>query len=138
MAHFRPGMLLLAISIALASCAGGGSTLSATSPQPTCMPGVALYALIRDPMTQPAAGAVGVATTVGSITVPQADSVLGARLQLSISTGGSLDGSTFAANGSSLTATVPTLQPNTAYHATATGVPCGPYFDFGQFTTGAT
>jgi hypothetical protein len=81
------------------------------------MPGAALYPLIHDPMTL---------------------FVLGARLQLSMSTGGPLDGGTFAANGSSLTATVPTLQPNTTYHATATGVPCGPYFDFGQFTTGAT
>jgi hypothetical protein len=138
-------MLLLATAIALSACTGAGSTTSAPAPAPTptatptCQPGAALYPLFQDPMTQPPAGATGVSTTIGSITVPQMDHVLGATLQLNAPTGGPLNGGTFvASSASSLTASVPQLQPNTLYHATATGVPCGPYFDFGQFTTGAT
>ena len=135
---FRPGMLLLATALALSACTGGGSTAPTTTPT-ACMPGAALYPLFQDPMTQPPAGATGVSTTIGSITVPQMDHVLGATLQISPPTGGPVNGGAFVASGaSSLTATVPQLQPNTVYHATATGVPCGPYFDFGQFTTGAT
>jgi hypothetical protein len=88
-------------------------------------------------MTQPAAGAVGVSTTIGSITVPQMDHVAGATLQLLQPQGGPLFGGVFVANGSSLTATIPALQPNTTYRGYAVGVPCGPDFDFGQFTTAA-
>jgi hypothetical protein len=67
------------------------------------------------------------------------DHIVGATVQLVQSTGGSIFGGTFAPNGAGgLTATIPKLQPNTTYRATAVGVPCGPDFDFGQFTTGAT
>ncbi len=130
-------MLLLAALIASAGCGGGGTIAApAPLPSPACPPGVATYALFSDPMTQPPAGAVGVSTTIGSITVPQMDHVAGATLQLLPPQGGPLFGGVFTANGASLTATIPTLQPNTVYHTFAVGVPCGPDFDFGQFTTG--
>ena len=130
---------MLATLLAFAGCAGGGGTIATPpAPTPTCPPGVATYALISDPMTQPSAGAVGVATTIGAITVPQMDHVAGATLQLLPPQGGSITAGVFAQNGSSLTASIPTLQPNTVYHTFAVGVPCGPDFDFGQFTTGAT
>jgi hypothetical protein len=134
----RPGTLLLAALIASAGCGGGGYTAPSSTPPPSCPGGVATYAIFLDPMTQPPAGAVRVSTTVGSITVPLMDHVPGASLQLSGPTGGPLSGGVFVANASGLTATVPTLQPNTTYRAHAIGVPCGPDFDFGQFTTGAT
>ena len=90
-------------------------------------------------MTQPPAGSAGVATTIGSVTVPVMDHLLGATLQIAPPAGSSLNGGMFVASGaSSLTATVPQLQPNTVYRLSAIGVPCGPAFDFGQFTTGAT
>ncbi len=135
----RPSALLLTALIALAGCAGGGGTAASTPTSPPCPPGVATYALFTDPMTQPPAGAVGVSTTIGSITVPQMDHVPGATLQLFQPTGGPLEGGVFGASGtSSLSATIPKLQPNTTYRAFAVGVPCGPDFDFGQFTTGTT
>lgn len=124
--------------VALAGCGGGGGTVAAQSSGSTCPPGVATYAIFSDPMTQPPAGSVGVSPTIGSITVPQMDHVAGATLQLLPPQGGPIMAGVFVANGSSLTATIPALQPNTVYHTFAVGVPCGPDFDFGQFTTGAT
>jgi hypothetical protein len=135
---FRPGLILLATSIALSACSGGGSSTPAPAPS-TCPLGAALYPTFQDPMTQPPAGAVGVSTTIGSITVPRLDAVLGATLQINTGTNGAVNGGVFVASGaSSLTATVPKLQPNTLYIMSTVGVPCGPYFIFGQFTTGAT
>ena len=138
MAPFRAGTLFLATMVALAGCGGGGGTVATQSSGSTCPAGVATYALFSDPMTQPPAGSVGVSPTIGSITVPQMDHVAGATLQLLPPQGGPIMAGVFVANGSSLTATIPTLQPNTVYHTSAVGVPCGPAFDFGQFTTGAT
>ena len=140
MAPFRAGTLFLATLIALAGCGVGSVTVAGPepSPSPTCMPGAAAYAHFSDPMTQPPAGSVGVSPTVGSITVPQMDHVAGATLEILPPQGRALIAGVFVANGSSLTATIPTLQPNTVYHTFAIGVPCGPALDFGQFTTGAT
>lgn len=109
-----------------------------TTAPATCPPGAGIYPLFHDPMTQPPAGSTGVATTIGAITVPAMDHVAGAPLQLFQKTGGPLYGGTFVADGSGLTAPIPMLQPNTTYQAYAVGFPCGPDFDFGQFTTGAT
>jgi hypothetical protein len=127
-------MVLLATSIALSSCIGGGDT----SPQ-FCLQSAGSYPTFPDPMTQPPAGAAGVSTTIGSITVPAMENMLGATLQIGPTNGGLLMAGQFVAAGPvNLTATIPKLQPNTVYHALAVGVPCGPTFDFGQFTTGAT
>ena len=90
-------------------------------------------------MTNPPAGSTGVATTIGAVTVPPMDHVAGATLQLMQATGGPIFAGTFGVNGAGgLTASIPKLQPNTTYHGVAVGVPCGPDFDFGQFTTGPT
>lgn len=127
-------MLVLAASIALCGCIGGGES----TPQ-LCLPGAGSYPVLPDPMTQPAAGATNVPTTIGSITVPQMDNVLGATLQIGPTNGNLQPAGEFVMSGPvSLTATIPKLQPNTVYHTLAVGVPCGPDFDFGQFTTGAT
>jgi hypothetical protein len=129
-----PCVLLLATSIALSGCIGGGES----TPQ-LCLPGAGAYPIFPDPMTQPPAGATGVSTTIGSITVPPMDNVLGATLQIGPANGGLLQAGEFVMSGPvSLTATIPKLQPNTVYRTLAVGVPCGPDFDFGQFTTGAT
>jgi len=104
-----------------------------------CLPSAGSYPTFADPMTQPPAGATGVSTTIGSITVPLMDNVLGATLQIGPANGGLLTAGDFTMSGPvNLTATIPKLQPNTVYHALAVGVPCGPTYDFGQFTTGAT
>ena len=127
-------MLVLAASLALSGCIGGGES----TPQ-LCLPGAGSYPVFPDPMTQPAAGATNVPTTIGSITVPQMDNVLGATLQIGPANGNLLMAGEFVMSGPvSLTATIPKLQPNTVYHTLAVGVQCGPDFDFGQFTTGAT
>jgi hypothetical protein len=139
----RAGSVLLTAALAFVACAGSGSTTPSpvTTPAPTCPPGVATFAIFRDPMTQPPAGEVGVPTTIGSITVPVRDGILGATIQLVPGNPptGLFYGGTFVATGaSSLTAPIPKLLPNTTYNAFTAGVPCGPDYDLGQFTTGAT
>ncbi len=133
----RRRLLLIAI-LALTGCGGGGST-APQAPPVTCQGGAATYPLIFDPMTYPVAGSTGVATTIGVITVPPMEHLVGATLELAPPTGGPIVGGTFGVNGAGgLTATIPKLQPNTTYIGGAVGVPCGPDFTFGQFTTGAT
>lgn len=141
-----PGSFLLTVLIVLTGCGEGGGTVVTSMmvpPSPSMCPlAAAPTVLVTVPMTQPPAGSTGVSTTVGSITVPlgpQPDHLIGVTVNLFPAVGAEVIGGVFAASGSSsLTATVPKLQPNTTYTTFANGEPCGPFFTFGQFTTGAT
>jgi hypothetical protein len=131
--------MLLALALGIAGCTRGSTT-----PTGPCSGGgvPAFIATFPDPMTQPPAGSTGVATTIGSIMVPPGplpDRLIGATLELTPTIGPRITGGVFTGTISTpLTATVPTLQPNTTYRASALGLPCNPFFDFGQFTTGST
>ena len=130
------GSWLALTALVLCGCGGGGMAYSSSTPPKIFCTGVAPQS---DPMTSPAAGATGVPTTIGAIIVPVLPFVQGSSLTLETQAGQAITAGTFAPSGiSSQRATVPTLSPNTTYHAVVLNTTCGGFlFDFGSFTTGS-
>jgi len=121
--------------LTLSGCAGAQSAACVAPPVSIAVP---------DPMTNPAAGAANVSTTIGSITAPNVPHLAGLSVILTPSSGSALTGGTFVTSGVlNVTATVPALATNTTYHVTSSpfssGVPCAgsSFVDLGSFTTGS-
>jgi hypothetical protein len=139
----------LAALIAASACSGGGN---ATDAKPIVVPAVGVVScpafaggVVSDPIAQPANGAAGVSTSVGSVTAPNVAGLAGLQVTLvPPSPAVPVMGGTFAASsGSALTASVPALAPHTTYFVQATATlgtgpqGCAIYelFQLGSFTT---
>ena len=134
----RASRRALAVTAALISvaCSGGGASQS--SPPGTVCP--TIVSLASGALIQPANGATGVSTTVGSVTATSSTDLRNAQLILTPAGGAAFDGGVFGdVSGTTALATVPVLSAQTNYVVTASsGGPCpgSVLWSFGSFTTG--
>ena len=139
-----PRIAVIALVLGIAACSGPAGS-SPAGPTPTPSPGGTacppLAVADTDPITMPANGATGVATTIGSVSAPNAGQVAaGVAVQLTTSSGAVLTGGVFAAGpGGTAVATIPVLAPNTTYTVSAYATPpctVATEWVMGSFTTG--
>jgi len=135
---------LLVGVLALGGCAGAGG--SDPAPQPSVVYECPALVIDRSaPLVQPANGATGVSTTIGSVTVMAETGLAGLPIVLTPSSGSPIQGGTFAASSSStMAATVPVLSAHTTYAVSSFSPPIngndgsctmGTAWTMGSFTT---
>jgi hypothetical protein len=134
--------------LALAACSGGGAKPIPASVGPHSCPAFG-GGTVSDPMTDPAAGATGVSSTIGHVRVPAVTGLAGLTLYLEPVLNGaglpfSVQGGTFVAGApGALTATIPPLSAGQMYAAQASVIvgtgpldcPLWEAFFLGSFTT---
>jgi hypothetical protein len=136
--------ILLFGALALGGCAGAGGSAPAQPPGgPHACPDLVVDR--SAPLVQPANGATGVSTTIGSVTVTSETGLAGLQITLTPSSGSPIEGGAFAAASSStMAATIPVLSAHTTYTVSSSSLPVigsdgsctlGTAWTMGSFTT---
>ncbi len=122
--------------LTLAACSGAGGSGPAPAPPHVCP---AIVGLRSATLVQPANGAVGISTTIGSVMATSDTGLAGAQVILMPSGGARADGGIFtAASSTSVSATVPLLAAHTSYTVSGSSVgecPGTTAWSIGSFTT---
>lgn len=127
-------------ALTFAACSGGGG--SGPTPVQGQPPGAVcpdFVLLSSATLVQPANGAVGVSTTIGSVVATSNTGLAGAEIVLKPASGAQLNGGIFAvASSTTVSATVPVLAAHTTYTVSGSSVGTCPgteQWSIGSFTT---
>jgi hypothetical protein len=97
--------------LTLAACQGGGASAAPV----ICNAAAPSAAVVTSSLVQPAAGAVGVSTTIGTVVATADAGLTGTRIELVSADSAIFGGPFVTASSSTVSATIPPLGPHTTY-----------------------